>query len=81
MPATLLLSVGDIMGSDSPEQSTSTHPYPGDGGERKFYRISHQDILLGYVLIFRISYEDILQDITTGYNAGYLSMINNANIG
>ena len=36
MSATLLLSVGDIMGSDSPEQSTSTHPYPGDGGERKF---------------------------------------------
>ena len=35
MPATLLLSVGDIMGSTSPEQSTSTHPYPGDGGERK----------------------------------------------
>ena len=38
MSATLLLSVtvGDIMGSDSPEQSTSTHPYPGDGGERRF---------------------------------------------
>ena len=45
------------------------------------YRISHQDISLGYVLILRISYEDILQDIVTGYNAGYLSRINDANIG
>jgi hypothetical protein len=36
---------------------------------------------LGYVLILRISYEDILQDIITGYNSGYLSRIYDANKG
>ena len=34
--ATPLLSVGDIMGSDSPEQPTKHIPLPVDGGERKF---------------------------------------------
>ena len=34
--ATLLLSVGDIIGSDSPEQFTKHTPLPVDGGERKF---------------------------------------------
>ena len=34
--ATLLLSVGDIMGFNSPEQFTSHSPLPVDGGERKF---------------------------------------------
>jgi hypothetical protein len=33
--ATLLLSVGDIMGFNSPEQFTSHSPLPVDGGERK----------------------------------------------
>ena len=45
------------------------------------YRISCKDISLGYVLILRISHEDIQQDIITGYNAGYLSRIKDANIG
>ncbi len=44
-------------------------------------RICYQDISLGYVLILRISNEDILQDIVTGYNIGYLSRINDAKIG
>ena len=37
--ATPLLSVGDIMGSDSPEQPTKHIPLPVDGGERKFDRL------------------------------------------
>ena len=35
--ATPLLSVGDIMGSDSPEQPTKHIPLPVDGGERKLW--------------------------------------------
>ena len=38
--ATPLLSVGDIMGSDSPEQPTKHIPLPVDGGERKFFLFS-----------------------------------------
>ena len=34
--ATLLLSVGDIMGFNSPEQFTKHSSLPVDGGERKF---------------------------------------------
>ena len=34
--ATLLLSVGDIMGFDPPEQFTKYSSLPGDGGDRKF---------------------------------------------
>ena len=34
--ATLLLSVGDIMGFNSPEQFTKHSLLPVDGGERKF---------------------------------------------
>ena len=34
--ATLLLSVGDLMGFNSPEQFTKHSSHPVDGGERKF---------------------------------------------
>ena len=34
--ATLLLSVGDLMGFNSPEQFTKHSFHPVDGGERKF---------------------------------------------
>ena len=40
--ATLLLSVGDIMGFNSPEQFTSHSPLPVDGGERKFKRVQSE---------------------------------------
>ena len=36
--ATLLLSVGDIMGFDPPEQFTKHSSLPVDGGEHKFPR-------------------------------------------
>ena len=45
--ATPLLSVGDIMGSDSPEQPTKHIPLPADGSERKLPPIIRSLLSIG----------------------------------
>ena len=51
--ATLLLSVGDIMGFNSPEQFTSHSPLPVDGGERKFVKPPRRNGGVALELAFR----------------------------